>query len=516
MSYKKSRFACVLLGGIVLAAVLFILPGCQKTVGPAGPAGKTVYDTLVIKDSLIHIDTIFHKDTIIIRTHDTTMVIDSVIHRDTTVKNDTTYMNSSCIVCHNTAKLDSITMQYQMSYHFTRGVVNNSSRYCERCHTSEGFQEITGDGLAACQAAIPNATRIGCATCHQMKSFDLIDTAACILRTVSPVVLNYNNAFSSAGAWTTQQTTDFGEVNNLCATCHQIRGATSFTYMDTTTTVNGAANANKAAADKSFAQLAYFPVSKYAPTDTVQYKNSTSFAVHDGNQTNVFKGINAYEYPLANYDGKDTSTWHHLNWNCSDCHIMTQFSAVDSTGGHTFKINRKDPKCTGCHSLASLISSDSAYIAGQLTTLGDLLVARKIMTKKVNTTAGQLPYTYTALASHDFYGTVYDTANSGMYYAATASNNSVTPTTGLLAYDNMVSWAMDTAHVSVVVAGATVNSSVPSYTTRIARAWKGGELGAAYNFGYVFNALYQPGYGIHNPAYIKSVLSASINWLNAN
>jgi len=45
-----------------------------------------------------------------------------------------------------------------------------------------------------------------------------------------------------------------------------------------------------------------------------------------------------------------------------------------------------------------------------------------------------------------------------------------------------------------VVAGATVNSSVPSYTTRIARAWKGGELGAAYNFGYVFNALYQPGY----------------------
>jgi len=47
-------------------------------------------------------------------------------------------------------------------------------------------------------------------------------------------------------------------------------------------------------------------------------------------------------------------------------------------------------------------------------------------------------------------------------------------------------------------------------------ALESGELGAAYNFGYVFNALYQPGYGIHNPAYIKSVLSASINWLNAN
>jgi hypothetical protein len=513
--YKKSRAACILFVAI-LSAILFSLPGCQKLVGPAGPAGKTVYDTLVIKDSLIHIDTIFHKDTIIINTHDTTRVVDTVIHRDTTVKNDTTYMNLSCLVCHNTAKLDSITAQYQMSYHFTRGVVNNSNRYCERCHTSEGFQEISQDGLAAAQAAIPSATRIGCATCHQMKSFDLIDTVACILRTVAPVVLNYGNAFSSTGAWTTQKTTDFGEAANLCASCHQIRGATSFTYMDTMATVNGAANANKAATDKSFTLLAYFPVSKYAPTDTVQYKNSTSFAVHDGNQTNVDKGVNAYEYPLANYSGKDTASWHHLNWDCSDCHIMTKFSAADSTGGHTYRINKKDPNCTTCHNLASLISADSAFIAGKLVALGDLLVSRKIMTKKVNTTAGQLPYTYTALPSHDFYGTVYDTANSGMYYAATASNNSVAPTTGLLTYDNIISWTMDTAHVSIVAAGATVNSSVANYSTRIGRAWKGGELGAAYNFGFVYNAIYQHSFGIHNPAYIKSVLQASIDWLTAN
>jgi len=62
--------------------------------------------------------------------------------------------------------------------------------------------------------------------------------------------------------------------------------------------------------------------------------------------------------------------------------------------------------------LASLVDRIGVNCGHDMTTLGDLLVARKIMTKKVNTTAGQLPYTYTALASHDFYGTVYDTANS--------------------------------------------------------------------------------------------------------
>jgi hypothetical protein len=424
-----------------------------------------------------------------------------------------TNASSVCLVCHTTSKFDSITTEYKMSYHFTRGVVQNSNRFCERCHTNEGFQEIALDGLPWAQAAIPMATRIQCETCHEMRGFDFTDTIPCLLRTITPVVLNYNNLVTLSG-WGSMNTTDFGQVNNLCGTCHQIRGPTSFVYQDTTSTINGAANAKKSKTDVTFTQLPYFPVSQYAPTDSVAYKNGTTFAVHDGNQTNLQSGMNAYEYPGVSYQGKDTTTWHHLKDDCTDCHILTQFSSVDSTGGHTFRINRKDRNCNVCHNLNQVMNSDSIAVASLLIQLGDLLTARKVMTKRVNTTPGQLPYTYTAVASHDFYGTLYDSTNTGKFYAGTASNNSVAPTTGILTYDNLVTWSKDTVKVANFVTSA--RDSVPSYSSRIGRKWLGGELGAAYNFAFVQTAIYQHEFGIHNPAYCKSVLQASINWLRSN
>jgi hypothetical protein len=283
--------------------------------------------------------------------------------------------------------------------------------------------------------------------------------------------------------------------------------------MDTTKyfgTDTSAHNPYKRITDSTFNQLPYFPVSAYAPTDSVKYLVGRSFAVHDGNQTNQCKGVNAYEYPGVTYNGKDTTTWKHLNAECTDCHMATKFNPADSTGGHTFKINKNDPKCNVCHNLKSKITDDSTTIAGLLVQLGDLLVARKIMTKKVNTNPGQLPYSYTIQQSHDFYGTLFaDTGATGtdpVYYAATAGNNSVNPTSGLLVYDNMVTWAKDKVPTGLAT----------PWKGRIGRQWTGGELGAAYNFGYVQTTLYQHVYGIHNPQYCKSVLQASINWLNAH
>jgi hypothetical protein len=514
--------------GALIGAVFFLFPGCQGPTGQAGPAGKdglTLHDTIHIYDSTVKYDTVFKRDSTIIRTRDTmiindsVLVKDSIIKRDTTVKYDTLVMNPTCLACHSTGKWDSITAEYQMSYHFTRGVVNNTSRYCERCHTSEGFQEIIGDGLAAAQAAIPMATRISCATCHEKKGLDFVDTAACILRTISPVVLSYNNSFNgSTGAWTTTKSTDFGEIDNLCANCHQIRGATSFSFTDTTSifgTDTSKHNPHKFArpdSTASFAQLPLFPVSKFAPTDTVSYLASRSFAVHDGNQTNLTKGVNGYEYPGVSYAtaGKDSTTWHHINAQCTDCHLATQYSAADSTGGHTFRINRKDAKCNTCHNLATQMSTDSSAISGLLVQLGDLLVARKVMTKKT-VTAGSAPASaYSAQTTSDFYGNLYrDTAGTGLdstYYASTASLNSVAPTTGLLNYDNIVTWAKDKAPTGLAT----------PWKGRIGRPWKGGELGAAYNFSFVYTSIYQHSFGIHNPAYAKALLQTSIDWLNAN
>ena len=49
-------------------------------------------------------------------------------------------------------------------------------------------------------------------------STSAVDTNSQILRTTTPIFLNYNKNLVA---------TDFGKINNLCVTCHQIRGVTS-------------------------------------------------------------------------------------------------------------------------------------------------------------------------------------------------------------------------------------------------------------------------------------------------
>ena len=51
------------------------------------------------------------------------------------------------------------------------------------------------------------------------------------------------------------------------------------------------------------------------------------------------------------------------------------------------------------------------------------------------------------------------------------------------------------------------------FALRIGRAWKYGELGAAYNFGYINSEL---SLGVHNPPYALKVLQSSIDWINAH
>ena len=53
----------------------------------------------------------------------------------------------------------------------------------------------------------------------------------------------------------------------------------------------------------------------------------------------------------------------------------------------------------------------------------------------------------------------------------------------------------------------------PDFAKRIGREWKYGELGAAYNYGYINSELSK---GVHNPQYAKQLLQGSIDWLNAN
>ena len=151
--------------------------------------------------------------------------------------------------------------------------------------------------------------------------------------------------------------------------------------------------------------------------------------------------------------------------------------------------------CDACHTLPNITNTQTS-VQGLLTTLGDKLVARKVMKKTTNSSG---VVSYSALATHDFNGKLYYTAtpaDSTTKYASSTSANTVSATTGLVVYGNMLTYAKDA-----------------DWSLRIGRPWKYGELGAAYNYSYVstLNAL-----GVHNPVYAKKLLQESINWLNAN
>lgn len=374
--------------------------------------------------------------------------------------------NSSCLVCHTVANFDKKIDEYHLSKHFTGTTSARNTKYCASCHTSNGFKELLGSGKFVVSNDMPNAERINCTTCHKHGGFDFSDTLSQILATTKPVFLHYNK---------NQVATDFGKMNNMCVRCHQIRGATATVYSDTTLTPK--------VLNASFAQLPFFPFTVGNDLDTVQYRAGRSFSVHDGNQSNLFAGVNGYEYSGVSY----TRTWKHSTYNCTSCH-MNQYNAADSTGGHSMKVNRAT--CTSCHVSDKFTPVQTAINAKRIE-LAELLVTRKVF-KKTGTSPN---FSYSALNTHDFNGKLY-TTTAGEIYATSSTYNTVSATTGLVVYGNIIKYATDA-----------------DKALRIGRPWSKGELGAAYNYAYINSELSM---GLHNPVYALQLLQASIDWLNAN
>jgi hypothetical protein len=357
--------------------------------------------------------------------------------------------NTVCLKCHNTANQDAKEAQYHLSKHYYGNTSARNGKYCARCHTNEGFQEITGNGKFIVANDIPIATRITCETCHRHTTFEFSgDTVSQILRTTTPVFLNYSQNLTA---------TDFGSIDNLCVTCHQIRGP-----------------------GNSYTTLPFFPFDySKAPSADVEYRQGQNFSVHDGNQSNLFAGINGYEYTGQTY----TRNWKHSSNTCTDCH-MNEYNPADSTGGHTLKPNLA--ACTTCHSGSDKLTPIQTTITAKLTELGDLLVTRKIFKSG-----------YSAVNTHDYNGLLYDGTTTTVY-TSIAANTTVSSSTGLVVYGTKTTTATDDAATAA---------------TRIGRAWKWGELGAAYNYGYIKSEL---SLGVHNPTYALQLLQKSIDWLNAN
>ena len=391
--------------GLMIAAGCLMFTSCTKE-GPQGTAGTNGKDGVNGKDGLNGKDA-----------------------------------NSSCLVCHTVANFDKKIAEYHFSKHYYGTSSARNTKWCARCHTSEGFQQIVASGTFTAAADMYESTRINCQTCHHHSSFDFTgDTVGQILRTNTPVYLNYNKNLVA---------TDFGSINNLCVTCHQIRGVTANVYSDTTT--------RPQTLNKAFDQLPYFPFTNTNDLDTVQFRLGRNFSVHDGNQSNLFKGINAYEYAGKTY----TRVWKHSANACTDCHMNT-FNPADSTGGHSLRVNKAE--CTACHG-SDKLTPIRALIESKRIELAELLSTRKIF-KKTTNTAGVV--SYSAEPTHDFNGKLYKTVSSTTeMYASNVTNNTVSPTTGLVVYGIMLKYAKDT-----------------DYANRIGRVWKYVELGAAYNYGY--------------------------------
>lgn len=377
--------------------------------------------------------------------------------------------NVTCLQCHTLAIMDALDAQYKLSKHFTGTTSSRNGKYCARCHTSQGFEEVVGNGKFVVTNDMPNATRISCATCHDHKSLDFSKyDASLILASTSPVTLEYYKNLKSQ---------DYGKINNLCATCHQIRGATATAYSDTTLTPD--------VINKSFDQIPFFPLDNTKEATTVKYQQSQSFSVHDGNQANLVAGINGYEYAGKTY----TRTWKHSDFSCTDCH-MNEYNSTTKTGGHTLIVNEE--ACKTCHGGSDKITMVQTAIDAKRVELGEELFKKKLFNKSTNSSG---VVSYSAVNSHDFNGTLYETTESTIKYASRATDNKASATTGLVVYGGNVVYAVDKA-----------------FATRIGREWKYGELGAAYNYGYINSELSK---GVHNPVYAMQILQNSIDYLKS-
>jgi len=390
--------------------------------------------------------------------------------------------NTACLKCHTTSVMEQKKVEYQFSKHFYGTSSARNTKYCARCHTSDGFKEITANGKFVVANDIPAAERINCSTCHTHSAFDFTgDTATYILRTTSPIALNYLN-----NDLTKKQ--DFGKIDNLCCTCHQIRGVT------TPGIYKNSADSIAKKLDPNFKQLPFFPLDNTRNLkDSIKYQVGQSFSVHDGNQSNVFAGINGFEYPGKTYN----KTWKHSENTCIDCH-MNEYAydatTKTGTGGHTLIANEK--KCEECHATSGTtdpIARTQAMITAKLTELGDLLAARKLFKKTTNATTGVV--SYAAEPSHDYVGVLLPTTKTTATYGLKISSNLISPNTGLVVYAGTVQYSADT-----------------DYAYRIGRQWTYGELGAAYNYGFIGS----PALGIHNPKYALDILQNSIDYLKSN
>lgn len=247
--------------------------------------------------------------------------------------------NSFCRDCHNTANWTAVIAQLESSKHGDRTgnmAEEGQRRDCAKCHSAQGFFATLENGLdtpsvnygSNSQWAASTNFTLTCDVCHEFHgTLDEADFPNYALRHVS----GFAPIFDKTKSW------DFGG-SNACMSCHQNRPNTSV---------------------KDIAGVNTIDLATTADGDSVRI-TSQRYGGHHGPQGQLYAGVGKGNYEITGTASYSNSTGH-SSLICGDCHIMSTASNADSTGGHYYKLAKRDSKnatvagtenvtkCVSCH-----------------------------------------------------------------------------------------------------------------------------------------------------------------------
>jgi hypothetical protein len=256
--------------------------------------------------------------------------------------------NESCILCHNSAGVDSVKTMFELSKHsYGEAAFGESgSAGCAPCHTSEGFKDVVNKNTSTVfvlkgttysnpYSASDNKAygEMRCNMCHDNLHKTFTDVDFMPLTTTAAVPMTF-----LGGAKTINLAQDGGK-SNLCVKCHQPRPFTrSF----------GDKNVIDFSALISSPATIFFDGSSPNSTANINtIKPSYRTHTHYGTVGAVFAGLGGVEFGTGY-----SSSQHTTVASCEDCHMAP---VSGRAGGHTFfaKGNFNGCNVAGCHSDAA-------------------------------------------------------------------------------------------------------------------------------------------------------------------
>ncbi|MFZ4619409.1 MAG: hypothetical protein ACOYNS_02545 [Bacteroidota bacterium] len=367
-----------------------------------------------------------------------------------------------CAQCHNPNDVDTTyrvitkSTQYEMSGHKELGNYDRNTTTCAGCHTNEGFFERSQRGVANETFTINAAS--GPLTMQAYTSSSPVGCFTChaphkrgdfsLRDTVGSVKI-----FSLVKENTTKAFT--GNTNaQLCVKCHQPRMTSQFLIPGTTPTS--------------------WQPSNVVGTDTARIYTSRWNNHVSGEGIQTMLGFGGVEFTGNTYTNSYHSTaLQNKSLDCADCHMATPVG--NKGGGHTFKVGYiPEGSTTLSYNLAGCNTSACHGTSGAITTSGAKWKGvRDEMTGKIRQLAVLMM----------------DSTRVGQWTVKKAGKFNPWITMS-------VSASGDTSYAANANTGANVLQITPAY-----------KAGALWN---LQMAIYEASHGIHNTAYTRSLLDASI------